>query len=252
MSDLIDLPIEPIQQSTMTELVAKRLVRLLSEGRLKAGDKIPTERDLAKQLNVGRTTLREALKLLTLSGLLEARRGDGTYVRTEFKSLLSQELSWPLLLNTSDLDMISDVRLPLEVQAARLAAERATDEDVQKLAVFRQLLTIHGRDYEKETALDLEFHDAIAEASHNVLLCHLMRSLHSILRQYILLSNEMTESLDAIVADHQPIYDAIVSRNPEAAESAVKRHLASSRKWIVRAFGPEAPNVDSSISQVHA
>ena len=71
--------LEPIEQSTMTEQVANRLVKLLSNGDLKPGDKLPPERELAKRLNVGRTTVREALKLLTLSGLLEARRGDGTY-----------------------------------------------------------------------------------------------------------------------------------------------------------------------------
>ena len=116
--------LEPIEQTTVTEQVANRLVKLLSNGELKPGDKLPAERDLARQLNVGRTSVREALKLLTLSGLLEARRGDGTYVNTSFMGALTRHIEWPLLLNASELDRVVEVREALEVKAARLAAQR--------------------------------------------------------------------------------------------------------------------------------
>jgi GntR family transcriptional regulator, transcriptional repressor for pyruvate dehydrogenase complex len=242
LADLSGLPLEPIEQSTMSELVAKRLLKLLSNGTLKAGDKIPPERDLAARLHVGRTTLREALKLLTISGLLETRRGDGTYVCGEFGNLLSHQLAWPVLLSTHDVDMVMEVRSPLEVQAARLAAERATPADLERIGVFRQLLTIEGRDTERETSLDLEFHDAIAATSRNKLLCDLMRSLHSILRQYIMLSNEMTARLQSTVAEHQKVYDAIAARDPDAAENAMKEHLAWSKDWITSGFGFQLVN----------
>jgi GntR family transcriptional repressor for pyruvate dehydrogenase complex len=252
LSALSRLALEPIEQSTMAELVAKRLIKLLSNGDLRAGDKVPAERDLAKNLNVGRTTLREALKLLTLSGVLEAHRGDGTYVCAEFGNLLSQQLAWPVLLNTHDLDMVLEVRSPLEVQAARLAADRATPADLERIGVFRQLLSIQGRDIERETALDLDFHDAIACTSRNRLLCDLMRSLHSILRQYIMLSNEMTARLETTVAEHQKVYEAIAARNPDAAESAMKEHLAWSKTWITSGFGRQLANGRSAGSELFA
>jgi GntR family transcriptional regulator, transcriptional repressor for pyruvate dehydrogenase complex len=242
MADLSSLPLEPIEQSTMSELVAKRLIKLLSNGTLKAGDKVPPERDLAARLNVGRTTLREALKLLTLSGVLVTRRGDGTYVCAEFGNLLSHQLAWPVLLNTHDVDMVMEVRSPLEVQAARLAAERATPADLESIGVFRHLLAIEGRDTERETALDLEFHDAIAAASRNRLLFDLMKSLHSIMRQYIMLSNEMTARLQSTVAEHQKVYDAIAAHDPDGAESAMKEHLKWSKDWITSGFGLELVN----------
>jgi GntR family transcriptional repressor for pyruvate dehydrogenase complex len=242
LAELSILPLEPIEHSTMSELVAKRLMKLLSNGAPKAGDRIPPERDLAVRLNVGRTTLREALKLLTMSGVLESRRGHGTYVRAEFVNCLSQQLAWPVLLNTNDVDMVLEVRSRLEVQAARLAAERATPADLERIGVFRQLLTIEGSDIERETALDLEIHDAIARTSRNKLLRDLIRSLHSTLRQYIMLSNEMTAELQTTVAEHQKVYDAIAARDPDAAESAMKEHLAWSKNWITRGFSLQLGN----------
>ncbi len=231
----LNVLLEPIEQSTMTELVAQRLVNLLSSGVLKPGDKLPPERELAQQLNVGRTTVREALKLLTLGGLLEARRGDGTYVRQEFTDFLSQQIEWPVLLSVNEVNMIVEVREGLEAKAARLAAERATPEEIERIEVFRQLLEIEGRDIERETDLDLEFHHAVANASHNELLRRLMLSLQKILRQYIALSNQMTDRLETTVAEHQAIYDAIAAGDPDAAEYAMINHLAISKTWIINA-----------------
>lgn len=227
--------LEPIEQRTMTELVAQRLVNLLSSGVLKPGDKLPHERELARQLNVARTTVREALKSLALCGLLEARRGDGTYVREEFIHFLSQQIEWPVLLSASEVDMIVEVREGLEAKAARLAAKRATPEEIEKIGIFRQLLEIKGRDIERETDLDLEFHHAIAAASHNELLCRLMFSLQNILRQYVALSNQMTDRLETTITEHQVIYDAILARDPDAAERAMIEHLAISKTWIMNA-----------------
>ncbi len=230
-----DLVLEPIEQKTMTELVAQRLVNLLSVGVLKPGDKLPAERDLAHQLNVSRTTVREALKLLTLSGLLEARRGDGTYVCQDFTSFLSHQIEWPVLLSASEVDMIVEVREGLEAKAARLAAERATRQDIGRLAVFRQMQEMEVTDVERVTDLDLEFHDAVACASHNELLCRVMSSLQNILRQYIALSNQMTHEPETTIAEHQAIYAAIASGDPDAAEQAMMDHLAISKSWILKA-----------------
>jgi GntR family transcriptional regulator, transcriptional repressor for pyruvate dehydrogenase complex len=228
--------LEPIEQNTATEMVANRLVRLLANGDLKPGDKLPPERELAHQLRVGRTTVREALKLLTLSGLLEARRGDGTYVNREFTNLISKQIEWPVLLSVHELDMIVEVREALELKAARLAAERATAEEIERIAVYQLLISLKERDYQLETDLDLQFHDAIALASHNPLLASLMVSLREILRKYIYSSNEKTESIQTTITEHETIFKAIASRNPDAAEKAMQDHLAISKAEILKAI----------------
>jgi GntR family transcriptional repressor for pyruvate dehydrogenase complex len=176
---------------------------------------------------------------LTLCGLLKAKRGDGTYVRQEFTSFLSHQIEWPVLLSVHDVDMIVEVREGLEIKAARLAAERATPEEIEKIGIFRQLLEIEGRDIERETDLDLEFHHAIANASHSELLCRLMLSLQGILRRYVRLSNQMTDRLETTVAEHQGVYDAIAARDPDAAERAMMDHLASSKIWILDSIDQE-------------
>jgi GntR family transcriptional repressor for pyruvate dehydrogenase complex len=131
--------------------------------------------------------------------------------------------------------MIVEVREGLEAKAARLAAERATRQDMERLAVFRQMQEIEVTDVERVTDLDLEFHDAVACASHNELLCRVMSSLQNILRQYVALSNQMTHELDTTIAEHQAIYTAIAAGDPDAAEQAMMDHLAISKTWILKA-----------------
>ena len=141
-----------------------------------------------------------------------------------------------IILNAYQVDKILEVRQPLEVQAAGLAAERAMEDELEKIAAYRKLAEIKGRDIELETQLDLEFHTAIAAASHNELLSQLMDSLHSILMQYIKLSNEMTENQKTTVDEHRRIFEAIKSRDPEAAKQAMVDHLAISKQMILQAF----------------
>ena len=238
------IQLEPIKQDTVTEIVAQRLMRLLSEGVLRPGDKLPPERDLAKQLHVGRTTVREALKLLTLSGILEAKRGDGTYVRRDFGDFLTQNIRWPLLLSNREVNMIVEVREGLEVMAVRLAALRAKPEDMGEIAVFREMIHIEGRNIELETDLDMQFHIAIAKAAHNELLLQLILSLNGMVRQYIALASEMTDRLESTITEHEAIYQAITSRDPDAAGRAIISHLLSSKEWILNAIVGDAVESD--------
>lgn len=237
------MELEPIKQNTVTEIVAQRLMNLLSEGILRPGDKLPPERDLARQLRVGRTTVREVLKMLTLSGILEAKRGDGTYVRTDFRDFLTRQIHWPILLSNHEVNMIAEVREGLEVKAARLAALRATPEEIEDIAVFRKMAHIEGRDIDLETDLDMQFHNAIAKAAHNELLSHLMLSLQGFFHQYITIASELTDRLETTISEHQAIYQAIVSRDSDAAERAMISHLLSSKEWMLHAnFGDQISN----------
>lgn len=231
------LHLAPIEQNTVTEMVAQRLMQLLSDGVLRPGDRLPSERDLAERLRVGRSTVREAVKLLTMSGILEAKRGDGTYVRRDFTSFLSQHINWPVLLSNREVSLIIEVREGLEVKAARLAATRATPEDIEMIRTYGQLEHSASGDIDRQTESDLKFHYAIVEAAHNELLTALMVSLRDILHQYILAANRMNDTLQSALEEHQPICDAIAAHDADAAEQAMTRHLALSQQWILRAHG---------------
>lgn len=236
--------LEPIEQRTATEMVADRLLKLLAMGNLKPGDKLPPERELAHLLQVGRTTVREALKLLTLSGLLDARRGDGTYVNLEFTNFISRQIEWSVLLSVHELEMVLEVREALEIKATRLAAELATQKEIEDISIFQQLNNLENRDFQRETELDLQFHNAIAIASHNKLLSLLMLSLRDILQKYIYLSNKKTASNLSTFAEHEAIYMAIAAHDPEAAMEQMQRHLETSKIEILRTNGNSIKSID--------
>lgn len=238
-SATVSIPLEPIERMTATEAVAQRLIGLINSGLLKPGDRLPTERELAAQLHVSRTTVREALKLLTLSGLLEAKRNSGTRVREDYFNFVANQMEWPVLLSASDVDQIFEVREALEIQSARLAAQRGALDEIEQITVYRKLLEIEGRDVERETDIDLAFHHAIAVAAHNALLLRLMLSMQNMLQKYIALSNKMTDDVTTTIQEHEAIYKAIKARDPEAAAQAMARHLVSSRSWIMRAVAAD-------------
>jgi GntR family transcriptional repressor for pyruvate dehydrogenase complex len=223
--------LEPIRQRTATEAVAQQLIHLISSGVLSTGDKLPSERDLAEQLHVGRTTVREALKLLTLSGVLEARRGDGTYVRQKYWSFVTDQIKWPTLLRPVDIEDLMEVRTPIEIRTARLAAKRATEDDLSEIRqALDDIRAIHGRDLSREAELDARFHLRLAAATHNQLLVTVMEALVAPLRTYIAQANRMTVDLATSIAEHQAIVDAICVRDPDQAADAMARHLDMSRQ----------------------
>jgi GntR family transcriptional repressor for pyruvate dehydrogenase complex len=224
--------LEPLERQTATEAVAERLLRLINDGILRPGTRLPPERQLAQQLQVGRTTVREALKLLTLSGLLEARRGSGTYVKQDFSSFVVNQLHWPALLEGLNTKHVSEVREALELQAARLAALSASEADLERIAVFREMFAIKGRDNERETEIDMAFHEAVAIASGNPLLERLMLSLHDLLHDYIACTIQATSDIDVTNRGHQEIFDAIAAGDPDAAARAMHAHLVQARERI--------------------
>lgn len=232
----IKLNLSPINYSTVTEMVASKFMQLLSDGTLKPGDKLPTERELAVQFNVGRTTIREALKLLTLSGLLEAKRGIGTFVRSDYNSFITRELSLPVLLNIANIHDIVEVRNPLEVQAAKLAVMRATDEEIQAISDQLDLMVANCSDYQKVADYDIKFHSMINIASHNQFLIQTMHSIQNVLRQYIELSGKMTDDFSQTYKEHYAIYKAIYDRDSKSAVAATEIHIECSINYIMKAF----------------
>jgi GntR family transcriptional regulator, transcriptional repressor for pyruvate dehydrogenase complex len=230
--------LEPIEHTTAAEAVTQKLIGLLNQGILKPGDQLPPERELATQLNVGRTTVREALKLLSLSGLLEVRRGSGTYVRSDYSSFVANQMHWPALLNPQDIDAVFEVREALEVQSARLAALRATSEEIAALAVHRRMAT-RNDDLSYQINLDTEFHQAIARGAHNPLLLSLMLSIQNLLHQYVGLSIRHTADMSTTLVEHEAICEAIAARNPDRAVAAMADHLRISRAQIFEAPGTQ-------------
>ncbi|SUS04387.1 Pyruvate dehydrogenase complex repressor [uncultured Defluviicoccus sp.] len=221
-----------LRPERLSDSVARYLEKLVLEGTLRAGDRLPAERKLAAELNVSRPSLREALQKLEAAGLVETRHGGGTFVRNAFGAALTD----PLIQLFHDhpqaaFDFI-ELRATLEGMGAYHAALRGTDADRETLSEhFAAMERAHANeDPTEEAERDADFHYAIAEASHNTVLMHVMRGLLDLLRRDVIFNRmrlyKRPDARDVLLRQHRAIYTAIMARDAEAARAAAQGHMA--------------------------
>jgi GntR family transcriptional regulator, transcriptional repressor for pyruvate dehydrogenase complex len=215
----------------ISEEVFDQIKEAILEGKLKPGQKLPTERELMSQLGVSRVPIREALKLLVNMGFIETTQGGGSYVR----ALLAQRVRDPLNhIIKDDVENIFDlleVRKELETWSAYHAAEKATEEDIASLGrMIEETQALFRGGKKPPVALDADFHLAIAQCTHNTIRSHLTFTIYDIFSEYF---NYLFENIcfskqyqESIYDQHFHIYDAIRSHDAEAARNAVTNHLA--------------------------
>ncbi len=224
------IALEPIERMTVSEEISKKLIDLINSGALRPGDKLPSERELMEQLHVSRASIREALRSLSLAGLLETHPGNGTYVSECFSSLIADQVEWSALLGEKDFLELVEVREPLEIQAAGLAAERATVTQLEELRQAIERLRTNPGDVEQEVVADLAFHTIIAEMARNRVLYRLTLSLRNLLREYLKRATAATRMNMSTVEEHQAILEAIEEGDEAKARQAMIRHLHISRQ----------------------
>jgi GntR family transcriptional repressor for pyruvate dehydrogenase complex len=219
------LDLAPIERTSVADEIVKRLVRLILEGRLKPGDKLPSERELVQRLSVGKSSLREGIKTLRALGVIEVAVGEGMFVGRGETSILSRPLSWGLLLSDRSTQEVIEARSCVEAKLAALAAERATEAEVatigEKVAAMRATMRESG----EYSRYDLEFHLAVADAAHNRLLAQVLQSLQHILRIWIVEVITAMDDRSESLADHVAIYESILARDPEAARTTVEHAM---------------------------
>ena len=209
-------------RSSLVDTAAEIMRRQIDAGRWKVGERIPTEPMLAEMLQVSRGTVREAVKILAFSGLLEVRQGAGTYLR----AVCDSDDTLRRLKQASLRDHF-EVRCSLEVEAARLAARRRSEEDV---ALLRRLLEEcwGKRASEGEAAFvqrDFAFHQAVVAAAGNPALQELYRWFSAAVNETIA-ATQRPELTEPDQAAHRAIIDAIASGDAEGAGLAVRSSLA--------------------------
>lgn len=224
---------ETVNPPKVSDAIVSQIEHLILEGVLKPGERLPPERELAQQLNVSRPSLREAIMTLKSRGLLQSRRGGGNYVMDVIAPALTNPLIELLRNNPKAMFDVLELRHALEEVAAYFAALRATDADREILRCrFAALEEIQrgSREPQHDAMVDASFHLAIADASHNVALIHVMRGLFDLLLSNICRSLERLYtregSYEVIHAQHQAILQAVMARNPEAARQAAHVHLS--------------------------
>jgi len=218
-------PATPLVRTTLTESAFEQLISYVVKGEWKAGDRIPPERDLCQQLGIARTSLREALKAMELVGMLDSRVGDGTFVcpRSEF---LSRPLLWAFTgTDHAELRDIMEARELLERDLAGLAAERASDAEIEKIRAtidrMRESIASEGSTLDA----DMAFHLAVAEAAHNEVLRNAVQLLRNLMRQWLVLKLMIPQVPSNVLKQHEAIFGAIQEHDPDAARNAMDTHL---------------------------
>jgi DNA-binding FadR family transcriptional regulator len=217
--------------------------RLLA-GDLKAGDRLPAERELALSLGVSRPVLREALRSLAVLGFLEIRHGSGAYVRSPDIAAVGDFLTFSMAHQPEMLDDVIQARIAIECQAIRLACERATDADLQRIAACLTSLTKTLDDPDLGGKADFEFHLAIVKASRSTALLTLYRAISQLLMRSHVERRRITVTAPGIrnylVDAHREVFLSIVDRNPDEAEARLREHFKIGdefrRKSLIAAY----------------
>lgn len=208
------------------------------EGRLKRGDQIESDRELAKKLNVGRSAVREALKVLDVLGMIDIRLGQGTYITSRETNFFSVPLSWSLFLDGAQVKSILQVRGALELRAVQLAAQCEDKNKLDKLTdiyyrmqkTFQESKDTDNLQHALQETLnaDIEFHTCIAECSGNPIILSMLTTIRNFLKRVSGTGMVDAEQLQAVVEEHQKLYGAIISGNVDAATETMTKHLAAS------------------------
>ncbi len=221
-----------LQGRRLHETIVQRFHTMIQEGALVHGAKLPAERVLAEQLKVGRSSVREAIRTLELQGLVVSKHGSGTFINT-------QSLEAVATLMTSNrgagdpsaaerqLRDIFEVRHLLEPQLAALAAQRATPEDVERLATILEEQQRQIMEGETGVDADTEFHFALATATHNTALVKVVSAVEDVLRQSRDQSLQQPGRPERSLASHHQILEMVQARDAIGAREAMEHHLTA-------------------------
>jgi GntR family transcriptional repressor for pyruvate dehydrogenase complex len=217
----------------LVDRVVKELEELIITGQLQPDTKLPPERELAEQLGVSRTVVREAVRILVTKGLLETRPGVGTLVREMTRDQVVQPLNL-LLRNRTNGEIsfvqLHQVRSILEVEIAGLAALEATDTEIGRLKQLLASMEAVQDDSDQLAVHDADFHSTLAKMTHNPLLAILVDSIRDLLQEYIARVTPYLDPRQENLQLHQNLLERIEARDEEGARQAMRENLEQMRK----------------------
>ncbi len=219
------------RQATTSEEVVMRLREMIHDGELRPGDRLPPERDLARQLGVSRPTLRAGIRTLAAIGVFHSRQGAGTFVAEADASpaLDANPLRLMASLHGFSSDEMFETRIALEMAVAELAAKRATADQLATMAEEVAEMFASLEEPEEYLVHDMRFHQTIAAASGNRILTALMNMVATILFESRSKTVHRALDLKESAEMHRQIYRAIRAHDPEAAGVAMREHLLHTR-----------------------
>jgi len=237
----IQARIRPVTKISISEAIAQQIMDLIANGELKPGQRLPSERELCKDFGAGRSSLREALRCLSIMGVLNARVGEGTSVALDGEKFLGKIVEWRLITEKHDIENLLEVRIALEGVAAAKAAAFAGEQDIALIDALIGRMKEAVDDAKRFAALDLEFHVALAKASGNALLFDLVSMIRGQLARGLSKVLHVPDALPLSLKEHIAIAEAIRRGNSAAAQKAMQAHLGDALKRYDDAMEKQMP-----------
>ena len=226
-----------MKKKSLGEVISEDIKKEILSGKYKAGDKLPTERELAEYYKVSRVPVREAISILTREDIVSVKRSSGIFVTNIPPSFIASEQDTPYLKNEVILQESVQLRRLIESEGSRQAAIHANAEDIIQIqeSLFRSIDEIRklkaGQDNHFFQA-DTEFHLAVANASHSAFFAGCLSSMPQIISNHQYWSLKNTTPMDEVVSYHTAIFEAILTQNPERAYEAMYQHLSRVKKLL--------------------
>jgi GntR family transcriptional repressor for pyruvate dehydrogenase complex len=238
--------LDPINRTTIVDEIVERLIALIINEGLKPGDQLIPERELMARLEVGRSSLREAIKTLCALGILEIKRGTGTFVGYGDTSMLTKPLAWGLFLSQSSIQQVIEARGVIEVALAGWAAERASEEELATIGRLLAQLDASQHEMTSYIESDLAFHLSIARAAHNDMLANVLTMFQHVLRVWMETTYKEAKGTTDSMALHREIYAAIAARDAATARAAMADHTSGGPLLAAaaRSFADGLPPLD--------
>ncbi len=220
---------KPIEEKKVYEKIIDQIEEMISKGQLERGDKLPSERELTESLQVSRASLREAFSALKMIGLIERRHGQGTFLKENIADDFLKPLSILFLLQDDIEKELTELRKIIEITGVEYAAQRATEEHLDKLKNCVEKMENNRGDIEINHQADRQFHYILAQATDNKLVCNFLNSISRVMEFYF---SSITKKIVAeekenskFINQHKKIYQAISDHDSQLAQKLMKEHL---------------------------
>jgi GntR family transcriptional regulator, transcriptional repressor for pyruvate dehydrogenase complex len=221
---------KPIDKTSLSEEIASQIMGLISTGDLLPGQKLPSERELRVRFGVGRSSLREALRCLTIVGVLETRVGEGTFLALNRDKFIGKVLEWRVATERRNVENLMKVRLALETETASNAALHASKEQLQELEAALAKMRGSLGNPQQFVADDIAFHLCIAKVSSNDLIFDLLSLIRSQVQRALHALGNWPGATQTALDEHRGILDAIGNHDPESARALMREHINAGLK----------------------
>ncbi|MPM00466.1 HTH-type transcriptional regulator LutR [bioreactor metagenome] len=227
-----------IEKDSVPVQIVNYFLNSISSKELKENDRLPPERDLCELLSVGRSTLREALRILEMMNVIE-KRNDGTYVRIQNEDVIKEAVSIDFAVGINNYAELVEVRNFLEVETVVLAAENHNSEDLKKLDELCKEMRKVIEDVKQYAKYGTEFHIAIAEATHNDILTEIFEAIRYVMYDYQKNNMKTNDEVRRSYKEHLELLSALKESDPVKCEDIMRRHLDYTQNLFERKSSAE-------------